>query len=272
MLLQALISAALAATAVPATQPADPWAANAAQVALAIDSGRLDQAKLMLAKLIESGASGARIEQLIADLDFASGRNAEALARYQALLGAQPTQAPLCERAVIAALRLGAVDQAEPLAQCATSAKTAGWRAWNARGVLADLKRDWPAADKAYAKASRLAGGSGPVLNNMGYSHLLRGEWDIAADYFERAHKLDPSSSRIANNLELTRAALDKNLPRRLPRESDTDWAARLNDAGVAAVILGDQARAVAAFTQALQASGSWYERAANNLNNTRSQ
>jgi len=55
-------------------------------------------------------------------------------------------------------------------------------------------------------------------------------------------------------------------LPRRKPGEADSDWAARLNDAGVAAEALGDRKRAIAAFTQALEASGSWYERAANNL------
>ena len=46
----------------------------------------------------------------------------------------------------------------------------------------------------------------------------------------------------------------------------DQDWATRLNDAGVAAQIMGNRARAVAAFSQALEARGNWYDRAANNL------
>ena len=77
---------------------------------------------------------------------------------------------------------------------------------------------------------------------------------------------VDPKSSRAANNLELARAALAVDLPRRRPDEPDSGWAARLNDAGVAAQILGDRKRAIAAFTQALEASNSWYDRAANNL------
>jgi hypothetical protein len=40
----------------------------------------------------------------------------------------------------------------------------------------------------------------------------------------------------------------------------------RLNDAGVAAQLLGDRKRAIAAFTQALDASPVWYDRASNNL------
>lgn len=266
MLLHALISGALAASAVPAIDPGDQPTSTTAEVANAIESGRLDQARLMLARLIQTGASGNAIEQLIADLDFALGRNAEALARYQILLGSQPKHAAICERAVISALRLNQLEQADPLARCATEGSAASWRAWNARGVLADLKRDWLSADEAYAKALSLAGESSEVLNNVGYSRLLRGEWSNAVVYFERAHALDPTSTRIANNLELTRAALDRNLPRRLIGESDTAWAARLNDAGVAAIILGDYKRAIAGLTQALEAHGSWYERAANNL------
>jgi Flp pilus assembly protein TadD len=267
----------LAAATVPASaSPAPPiiqhvTTISAADVTQAIEAGRLDQARLMLGRLIEAGAAGDVVARLTADLDFAAGRDAEALALYQTLLGPSPADATLCERAVIAALRLNAIDQAQPLAACATASPSASWRAWNASGVLADLMRDWTTADKAYAVALRLSGGSGPVFNNLGYSLLLRGEWESAARYFERAHALDPQSMRIANNLELTRAALDKNLPRRLPRESDSDWAARLNDAGVAARILGDRDRATAAFTQALQANGSWYARAANNLADTQS-
>ena len=52
----------------------------------------------------------------------------------------------------------------------------------------------------------------------------------------------------------------------REPGESDSAWAARLNDAGVVSALIGDKRRATAAFTQALDVSGTWYSRAANNL------
>ena len=70
----------------------------------------------------------------------------------------------------------------------------------------------------------------------------------------------------MANNVELARAALAADLPQRRPGESEDDWAMRLNDAGVVARLQGDRARAVAAFARAIEARGSWYERAANNL------
>jgi tetratricopeptide (TPR) repeat protein len=106
------------------------------------------------------------------------------------------------------------------------------------------------------------------VVNNQGWSLVLRGDWAASLPYFELAASLDPNSQRIADNLDLARTALDAALPARRPGETGEDWAARLNDAGVAAQLLGDKKRAIAAFTQALYASDHWYARAANNLDN----
>ncbi len=77
---------------------------------------------------------------------------------------------------------------------------------------------------------------------------------------------LDGKSDRITNNLELARAALASDLPGRRAGESNEDWAVRLNDAGVAAELLGDRMRAVAAFTQALDAVPCGMIGASNNL------
>ena len=250
------------AAATPAAQP--PPALS--DIEQAIRVGRLEQAQLMIGRAMQAGASGAQVDLILADLAFAAGRNDEALVRYQQLLAIAPGDTMLAERAGIAALKLGNVEVAAGLIERATKSPNASWHAWNARGVVADLQRDWPAADKAYAKAAALAPDEAQVPNNRGWSELLRGDWTKAVGLFERAAARDPKSSRIANNLELARAALASDLPKRRPGEDDRAWAARLNDAGVAALLLGDKQRAVAAFAQALEASGSWYDRAANNL------
>lgn len=260
MILALLIAADIAA----ATPP--PPAPSLADVAHAIDVGRLDQARLMIQRAVAAGVSGREVDRLLADLAFASGKNDEALLRYRQLRQAGASDARLCEHAAIAALRLLDSAGAKPFVECATAASGASWRAWNARGVLADFSQDWAAADEAYAKAAQLAPASGEVVNNQGWSLLLRGDWRRAEAVFERAAALDPRSKRIASNLELARAALASDLPQRRAGESEHDWAARLNDAGVAAKVLGDRTRAIAAFTQALEVSGSWYTRAANNL------
>jgi hypothetical protein len=60
--------------------------------------------------------------------------------------------------------------------------------------------------------------------------------------------------------------AVSADLPAREPGESDSSWAARLNDAGVAAVLLGNNDRATTAFARAIDVSDTWYARAADNL------
>ena len=258
MIASLLIAAAVAAA------PADP--ATLSDAARAIEAGRLEQARTMIGRAVAAGGGGPQIDRLLADLAFASGKDAEALPRYRQLLNAKDAHPLIAERAAIAALRLGDFQAAAPLVELAVAWPNASWRAWNAKGVLADLGSDWAAADEAYERATALAPDRPEILNNQGWSQLLRGNWRQAMEDFGRAADLDPRSKRIANNLELARAALARELPERRPGESDESWAGRLNDAGVAAQILGDRRRAIAAFSQALEASGRWYDRAANNL------
>jgi tetratricopeptide (TPR) repeat protein len=264
-----LIAAASAAPAPVASIAPETVLEDAAQATAA---GRLDQARLMVGRAIGEGLHGSKVDRVLADLAFGEGNYSEAVSRYEGLLSTGAADPVVLERAGIAALRLGALTRAAPLIARATKADGASWRAWNARAVLADLNRDWADADTAYAEASRLAPNEAGLLNNRGWSQLLRGNWPGAIQDFEQAAALDPTSTRIANNLELARAALASDLPRRRDGESDEGWAMRLNDAGVAAEILGDKARAIAAFTQALTASGRWYARAANNLEAARGQ
>lgn len=258
-----MIVALAIAAGIAASTPARPTIADAAH---AIAVGRLEQARLMISTLVGYGAKGPLIDRLVADLDFGSGDYQAARAVYQELLTARPSDAYLCERAGIAAFKMGDAAGAGPLIDCATAAPNASWRAWNARGAIADLKGDWAAADEAFAHATALAPKRAEVLNNRGWSQLMRGHWADAEALFEQAVAAEPSLVRAANNLELARTALAGDLPPRRQGESDQDWAARLNDAGVASEILGDRKKAVAAFTEALEVSGSWYARAANNL------
>jgi len=264
MILALLIALSPVAAAQPALPPSPTVQLEEARRAAA--SGRLDQARLMIANAVAAGANPAESDRAIADLAFDAGNYPEALGVYQKLLALAPDDTVVLERAGIAALHIGNVTVAAELIDRSTAKPSASWRAWNARGAIADMKGDWAAADAAYDQAERLSAGHFEVVNNRGWSRLLRGDWQGAAEILQKAAALDPKSVRTANNLELARAALSAELPRRNAGESDGDWAARLNDAGMAAKLLGDRKRAIAAFTQALEASGSWYERAANNL------
>jgi Flp pilus assembly protein TadD len=263
-----LLAASSLAAGAPAAAPAPATTAPTVlkDASRAIDAGRLQEAKLMIGRAVAAGISGVPIERLIADLAFASHKYEEALSAYKRLAASPAKRASDCENGAVAALELGKAVDAKPLVECAVEPANASWRAWNARGVLADLTQDWASADQAYARAHQLAPSEARIVNNQGWSMLLRGEWAAGIPFFEEAATLDSKSDRTANNLELAKAALAADLPQRRADESDREWAARLNDAGVAAELLGEKQRAIAAFTQALEASPTWYGRASNNL------
>ena len=264
MILQLFAAAAVSTAPAPVSSALVPQLLEGASHALHVN--RLDQASLMIARAVAAGASGRQLDRVLADLAYAKGSYLDALTRYQMLLKLAPQDQSLIEPAAIAALKLGQVDRASLLLSSVTSQHATSWRLWNARGVVADLGRDWLRADECYERASRLAPNEAEPVNNHGWSLVLRGNWREALVFFERAVVLDPKLERATNNLELVRMAVAAELPQRAPGESDTAWAARLNDAGVAAALLGNKDRAKAAFTQAMDVEDMWYKRAADNL------
>ena len=232
----------------------------------ALEAGRIDQARAMITSEMAKGAKGTRVDRLLGDLAYASNKHAEASTRYEMVLASGSTDAILLERAAISTAKSGWSARAAVLVERAVAAPGASWRAWNARGVIADRRNDFATADESYQRALALAPRASDVLNNLGWSFLLRGRWEDAKATLEQAAAANPKSARTANNLELSRAALANDLPRRRLRESDDAYAARLNDAGVAAQVRGERKRAIAAFAQAIEARGRWYRRAAQNL------
>jgi Flp pilus assembly protein TadD len=259
-----LLAASILAAAAPV--PALPDPSLLKDASRAIDAGRLQEAKLLIARAVSAGAKGVPVDRVVAKLAFASHKYQEALSGYQRLAASPQKQPSDCENGAIAALELGKPEDAKPLVDCAVAPSHVSWRAWNARGVLADFNQDWASADESYSRAHQLAPEEARIVNNQGWSMLLRGNWAAAIPLFEEAVELDNKSARIADNLELAKAALAADLPQRRAGESERDWAVRLNDAGVAAALLGEKQRAVAAFSQALDASPVWYDRASNNL------
>ncbi|MER0238389.1 hypothetical protein [Fulvimarina sp. MAC8] len=78
--------------------------------------------------------------------------------------------------------------------------------AWLGFAASADRLERFSASDDAYGKLAKLKPGDPTVYNNLGYSHLLRGNVKRAYAYLAQAKQLAPGNQRIANNLELLRA------------------------------------------------------------------
>jgi Flp pilus assembly protein TadD len=79
--------------------------------------------------------------------------------------------------------------------------------AWIGLAASYDRLRRFDLADQAYAAATKLTGETVQILNNEGYSYMLRGNLTAARAKFSRAYELDPGNKTIANNLELLNAS-----------------------------------------------------------------
>lgn len=73
--------------------------------------------------------------------------------------------------------------------------------AWIGLAAAYDRLKRFDLADLAYRNAIRLEGENYVILNNRGYSYLLRGDIRTARRLLERAILLAPGDPTIANNI-----------------------------------------------------------------------
>ena len=75
--------------------------------------------------------------------------------------------------------------------------------AWVGLGASYDRLRRFDLADRAYQQATAILGPTPEILNNRGYSYMLRGDFKRAQETLLAARAADPASPYIKNNLEL---------------------------------------------------------------------
>jgi Flp pilus assembly protein TadD len=75
--------------------------------------------------------------------------------------------------------------------------------AWLGAAAAYDQVGRFDEADKAYAKVQKLIGATPSVLNNLGYSYLLRGNLDKSRQTLAAAYRGDPGNPYIRNNIEI---------------------------------------------------------------------
>jgi Tfp pilus assembly protein PilF len=75
--------------------------------------------------------------------------------------------------------------------------------AWIGLAAAYDRLARFDLADRAYVYAIRLAGETTEILNNQGYSYMLRGDLVNARRKFLKAYEREPYNPTIANNLQL---------------------------------------------------------------------
>lgn len=79
--------------------------------------------------------------------------------------------------------------------------------AWIGLAAAYDRLSRFDLADQAYRQAINLGGETPQLLNNLGYSYMLRGNLTQARVKFSRAMEHDPNNPTIRNNMELLNAS-----------------------------------------------------------------
>jgi tetratricopeptide (TPR) repeat protein len=81
---------------------------------------------------------------------------------------------------------------------------------WIGLAASYDRLRRWDLADRAYDQALKIAGPTPEILNNIGYSLMLRGDYRRARETLLQAQAQDPSNPYVRNNLDQLEASFRK--------------------------------------------------------------
>jgi Flp pilus assembly protein TadD len=85
----------------------------------------------------------------------------------------------------------------------AVEAQPRAAEAWVGLAASYDRLRRFDLADRAYDQAINLLGPTPEILNNQGFSYMLRGDYKLARKKFAAAQSKDPDSVYIRNNIDL---------------------------------------------------------------------
>jgi Flp pilus assembly protein TadD len=75
--------------------------------------------------------------------------------------------------------------------------------AWLGLAASYDRLRRFDLADRAYTQAIGILGPNAEILNNQGYSYMLRGDYKRAREKLVAAQRLEPGNRYVANNMQL---------------------------------------------------------------------
>ena len=244
--------------------------AGIAMIRDAITELRFMDAERLLDEAAASQVKDDRLTLLAGELELARHQLKPALAAFDELEARAKTVAPATliqartERGITLSL-LGRSDDAIRVLTVVTQSDPTQWRAWNALGSEYDARRAWDQAEAAYAHAMEASNGAALVLNNRGYSRLLQKRYDESAADLVAALNQRPDFPEARANLRIV-LAMKGDFARAIQGGGDQDQATLLNNAGFAAAMQGDYARAEELLHRALRLRSTYYEKAGENL------
>lgn len=165
---------------------------------------------------------------------------------------------------VDALVRAGQWDAAkEVLSQIPPNVAT--YQRYRLEAMIADAGKDWERADEFYETASGLTVQPAPILNNWGYSNLIRGKYLDAEMLFQEAIRQDSKMFTAKNNLMMARGAQRKyDLP--VMPMTQTERAELLYTLALTAIKNGDVTIGIGLMREAVDSHPLHFEAASRSL------
>ena len=215
---------------------------------------------------LEEGEQDIEAQLMLAESLLELQRYGRALTAFEQVLTREPNKFEAREGQALVLLAQGDGEQADELLTALLAEDNTRWRAWNGRGVAADLRGDYSFASEAYHYAIRHGGDNEAIANNLGYSLLMAGELREAARWLLRAVERYPDSTRLRNNLALA-LARDRRYNQALQHlQATLSEHEALNNIGYIAMLNEDYDMAEDFLRRAIAVSPRYYPRAQANL------
>ena len=199
----------LALDALKGLPKGQPWAelADARRVSILVAEGRLDEARAVLAPLLQRPDATVEDWGRLADLERRSERYPDAIAAYGRALALVPSGQEALQ-AQLLFLRGSARDSAKDWAGAEADLRRAVELApqnpliLNYLGYsLLDRGKSMPEARDLIARAYRISPENGAIVDSMGWAEHLLGNHEEAVGLLEQARSAEPGDPTVADHL-----------------------------------------------------------------------
>jgi len=200
-----------------------------------------------------------------AEANLGLGKLGEALAGFESAMEAADYRPAALQGRGITLSLIGQRELGQALLLRAVAEDPSLWRAWNAIGRNHDMGDDPELALEAYDRALRVNSHAAAVHNNRGLALLVLRRYAEAESAFREALVTAPESKTAQMNMRLT-VAWQGRYSEALVGLKPGQFPSALNNVGFVAMQKGDLDVAKSCFVKAMEASPSYYPRAARNL------
>ncbi|MGD2113163.1 MAG: tetratricopeptide repeat protein [Gammaproteobacteria bacterium] len=238
----------------------------------ALADGDMDRAMYEYVHALEISDGDAETLNKIGAIHTRLGNLRLAARAYTLSLKLEPENAAALEGVGLLLLRERRYEDARRHLAAALEKDPHRWQSHNGLGMLADLEGEHAQAAEHYSRALEIPPGSEQLpdtallLNNLGYSLYLNGDWQGAQQHFRRALDYRPDFTRAWQNLGLVHTRKGEYDLAMEAFRHVMDKPEAYNNIGFVCMINRQYEQAEYFFRQAIQLSPTYYVKAHENL------